>query len=183
MKKCKDNECRKEFEPIRPIQPYCFECTVKRAKMQVKKRNERKEREQKKELKEKLKRVSDYRKDARYWFQRWIRIRDLGKNCISCETLLTDIRTFDAGHYYNAYSYPQLLFNEFNCNGQCKNRCNNMLSGNLIDYRKGLIKRWGMDVLLDLDELADDKTKRVITKQEYIEIADKYKKLVKDVKI
>lgn len=183
MKKCKDKECRKEFEPIRPIQPYCFDCTVKRSKMQVKKRNERKEREQKKELKEKLKTVSDYRKDARYWFQRWIRIRDLGKNCISCETLLTDIRTFDAGHYYNAYSYPQLLFNEFNCNGQCKNRCNNMLSGNLIEYRKGLIKRWGMDVLLDLDELADDKTKRVITKQEYIEIADKYKKLVKDVKI
>ena len=76
--------------------------------MQVKKQNERKEREQKKELKEKLKTVSDYRNEARYWFQRWIRMRDVGKPCISCGAMLNDIRNFDTGHYYNAKSYPQL---------------------------------------------------------------------------
>jgi len=183
MKKCKDKECRKEFEPIRPIQPYCFDCTVKRSKMQVKKQNERKEREQKKELKEKLKTVSDYRNEARYWFQRWIRMRDVGKPCISCGAMLNDIRTFDAGHYYNAKSYPQLLFNEFNVSGQCKNYCNNYMSGNLIEYRKGIIKRYGGDVLNELDLLAENKETRVLTKEYYIEIADKYKKFVKDVKI
>lgn len=178
MKKCKDKECRKEFEPIRPIQPYCFDCTVKRSKMQVKKQNERKEREQKKELKEKLKTVSDYRNEARYWFQRFIRMRDVSKSCISCDTLLTEITKFDAGHYYNAKSYPTLVFDEYNTAGQCV-FCNQHKSGNLIEYRKGIIKRYGQKVLDYLDEKSEDKSVRTLSKEHYIEIAKKYKELCK----
>ena len=177
LKKCK--ACRILFEPIKSIQPYCFNCTIERAKKHVKKQRDKKERAEKKELKEKLKTVSDYRTEARYWFQRWIRMRDVGKSCISCNTLLTDIRTFDAGHYYNAKSYPTLIFDEFNVNGQCKNFCNNYMSGNLIEYRKGIIKRYGQKVLDYLDEKSEDKSVRTLSKEHYIEIAKKYKELCK----
>ena len=181
MKKCKDKTCRAEFEPIKSIQPYCFDCTIKRAKIHVKKENDRQWKERKKAMKEKVKKISDYRSEARYWFQRWIRLRDVGKKCISCNVLLTDIRTFDAGHYYPAFTYPNLLFNEYNVNGQCKMNCNNMLSGNLIEYRKGIIQRYGDEVLKELDSIAEDKSKRTLTKEYYIEIADIYKAKCKEI--
>ena len=178
--KCKTKGCTNEFNQITSLQKYCFECVVLRAKSAVKKKSDKIERQKKNELKNKLKTVSDYRNDARHWFQRWIRMRDVGKKCISCGVLLTDIRTFDAGHYYNAKSYPQLLFNEFNVSGQCKNFCNNYMSGNLIEYRKGIVERYGIEVLAELERLAEDKTKRVLKKEYYIEIAEKYKKLCKN---
>jgi hypothetical protein len=87
---------------------------------------------------------------------------------------LSAINKYDAGHYYSASGTPQLLFNEFNCNGQCV-FCNQHKSGNLIEYRKGLINRYGIDSLLDLETLADDKSKRTHTKEYYIEIESIYK--------
>lgn len=172
--KCR--ECKKVFNPQRPLQVVCsLEC----AKLQANKKANKEWHSRKKTIKASLKTVSDYRKDARYHFQRWIRIRDLNKTCISCDKLLTDIRDFDAGHYYSANAYPQLLFNIFNINGQCV-YCNQHLSGNLIGYRKGLIKRYGMELLNELDLIAEDKTKRVLTKEYYIEIAEKYKVLIKN---
>ena len=127
--------------------------------------------------KKKLVTLAKLKKEARYWFQRWIRIRDLGNTCISCNTPLKDIRDYDAGHYYNAKNYPTLLFNELNVSGQCK-FCNDHLSGNLIEYRKGLLKRYGIEVVEQLEEIADDKRIRTLTKEHYIEIAEKYKKLI-----
>lgn len=176
MPKCKD--CKVEFERIKSIQSRCFSCTVKRAKLLVKKENEKEWLERKKVLKAKTKTISDYRKDARYWFQRWIRIRDLGKTCISCDKLLTDIRDYHAGHMVQANNYPQLLFNEYAVNGQCI-YCNNYKSGNEVEYRKGVASRYGIKVLLDLELLAEDKTKRTLTKEYYIEIAEKYKLICK----
>ncbi len=173
MKTCKNKECQNTFNPVTSLQKYCFYCTVTKAKNKVWK-------VRKKELKEKIKTVSDYRADARYWFQRWIRLRDVGKTCISCKTVLKDIRDYDAGHYYNAKSYPQLLFNEFNVAGQCK-YCNDFLSGNLIEYRKGIINRYGIDKLNELERLAEDKSVRTLTKEYYLEIADKYKKLCQQI--
>lgn len=177
-KKCATKNCENEFIQYNSLTKYCVPCAIKLAKPKVQKEIIKKEKERKKELKEKLKTVSDYRKDARYWFQRYIRIRDLGKTCISCNTLLTDIRDYDAGHYFNAKSYPTLLFDEFNVSGQCK-FCNDHLSGNLIAYRKGLINRYGVDVLINLDLKAEDKKTRTLTKEYYIEISNKYKEIVK----
>lgn len=177
--KCKTKGCTNEFNQITSLQKYCFECVVLRAKSAVKKKSDKIERQKKNELKNKLKTVSDYRNDARHWFQRWIRMRDVGKKCISCDTFLSEITKFDAGHYFSASGTPQLLFNEFNCNGQCV-FCNQHKSGNLIYYRKGLIERYGIDVLLDLENTAEFKGKRIHTKEYYVEIAEKYKKLCKN---
>ena len=56
-----------------------------------------------------------------------------------------------------------------------------MISGNLIEYRKGIIQRYGDEVLNELDSIADDKSKRTLTKEYYIEISDIYKAKCKEI--
>ena len=69
-------------------------------------------------------------------FNKYIRLRDAGKSCVSC-----DSPTFsDAGHYYSAGHYPPLRYNENNVHGQCK-QCNYFKHGNLIEYRKRITER------------------------------------------
>lgn len=57
-----------------------------------------------------------------------------------------------AGHYYSVGANPQpsMQFNERNVHGQCVH-CNYTLAGNLKAYRKGLMRRYGPDVVLTLD--------------------------------
>ena len=50
----------------------------------------------------------------------------------------------------------------------------------LLEYRKGFIKRYGNDVLNELELLAEDKSKRTLSKEHYVEIAEKYKRLCTD---
>jgi len=88
------------------------------------------------------------RKKAGEVFRAWIRKRDEGKPCISCGSW----NTSDAGHYYSAGNYPALEFNEQNTNLQCR-KCNRFLSGNLLEYRKGLIKKIGVEEVEKLDML------------------------------
>ncbi len=84
-------------------------------------------------------------KKAQIVFNRFIRLRDQSKGCISCGTEVTE-----AGHYYSQGHHSALRFNEVNTNGQCT-RCNCFLHGNLIKYRDGIIKRHGKDKLLLLE--------------------------------
>lgn len=91
-------------------------------------------------------------------FNRFIRIRDSKDGyftCISCGKILP-VKQMNAGHYYSAGGYPPLRFNENNANGQCGFHCNKMLSGNLIEYRKGLIRKIGEDGVRGLDLIAED---------------------------
>lgn len=81
-------------------------------------------------------------------FNAWIRKRDQNKGCISCGGQVEQ-----AGHYFSAGHYTALRFNEINVNGQCV-RCNCFLHGNLIEYRQGLIKRYGEEKVLILENSA-----------------------------
>jgi hypothetical protein len=58
--------------------------------------------------------------------------------------------------------------------------CNQYLSGNLIEYRNGLIQRIGIERLEKLDQIANETRKFTI--EEVKEIAEKYKKLNKMIK-
>ncbi len=74
-------------------------------------------------------------------FNAYIRERDQGKPCISCNKVVHLKR--NAGHYLSTGSHPELRFNELNCHLQCE-RCNSYLSGNAAAYRLQLIKRIGI---------------------------------------
>jgi hypothetical protein len=80
-------------------------------------------------------------------FNAWIRERDRDKGCISCGAEITE-----AGHYRSQGHYSSLRFNEVNTNGQCV-RFNRYLHGNLIEYRKGLVKRYGEHKVLLLESI------------------------------
>lgn len=82
----------------------------------------------------------------------YIRKRDEGKNCISCNGLWNS--DFQAGHFYKAELFSTLKFNEININGQCRG-CNLHKEGNESGYRVGFIRRHGAESLKELDDLAD----------------------------
>lgn len=84
-------------------------------------------------------------KKAQIAFNKFIRNRDANKGCISCGGEVSQ-----AGHYYSQGHYSALRFNEVNTNGQCT-FCNCFLHGNLINYRKGLVKRYGLKKVDELE--------------------------------
>lgn len=96
-----------------------------------------------KERKEKLKTAGDYTKEAQIAFNRYIRIRDEGKPCVSCGNPLEHQSIgggYDAGHYRSRGAASHLRYHTLNCWGQCK-KCNRHLSGAAADYRIGLSYR------------------------------------------
>jgi len=99
-------------------------------------------RKEKKERKEKLMTASDWRNLLQKVFNTYIRTRDKGKPCVTCNKPFKG--KFDAGHYYSVGSYPNLRYNEDNVHGQCV-RCNRDLHGNLAEYAILLPMRIGQD--------------------------------------
>lgn len=83
-------------------------------------------------------------------FNAWVRRRDssLSLPCICCGSF----NTSDAGHYFSQGQHSALRFNETNVNLCCR-KCNHFLAGNLINYRQGLIRRYG-EAAVDKLELA-----------------------------
>jgi hypothetical protein len=170
--KCK--YCKNEFEKVAPKQRVCTsnEC-LKRFSEEVK---EKEWKVKKKKLKEELQTVSELTKIAQKYCNDYIRLRDTGKNCISCDKELKG--KFDAGHYFNT-TYSNVRFNEFNIHGQCT-VCNHRKHGNLLEYQIGIEKRVGGIELFDLHQKAHEK--RTYTKSELREITEYYKKKIKDFK-
>lgn len=162
MATCKNPDCGKKFKPEFPFQKGCCrDCMVvigmaavhkKREKeaAQVKKQKIEQEREKRRALKarkEALKPRSNHVKQAQQWFNRFIRMRDAGCHCISCDkpfqfSFYIRGQLFDAGHYRSVGSCPELRFEELNVHLQCVH-CNRDLSGNVVEYRKRLLIKIG----------------------------------------
>lgn len=102
-------------------------------------------------------------------FNNYIRARDQFSGCISCGATVTE-----AGHYYSAGHHSALRFNEVNTNGQCT-RCNCFLHGNLIQYRQGIINRYGHDKLALLDSVATREKVKKYSRFELEQIIETYK--------
>lgn len=143
--------CGEPFKLYRTTQKVCSSiCAVKMAKVP---KPSKEEKIRMKELVEKTRTVPELIKKLEVEFNRFIRIRDLGNDCISCNKKLTDIREYHAGHYYSAGHHSNIRFNEKNVHGQCI-ECNLHLHGNPIRYRKKLEIKLGAQELEQLDEIA-----------------------------
>lgn len=138
MPRCK--VCKDKFDPKYFLQKVCLDpsCILEWSK-KVKAKEWKKE---KKQIKESLKTNADYVRELQVIVNKFIRLRDKDKGCISCGVSFTT--KYDAGHYRSAGGNPELRFKEANIHGQCV-YCNQHLHGNLIEYRKGLIKRIGLE--------------------------------------
>jgi len=178
MARCRT--CKEKFEPKFFNQKYCMDknACIKSFNEWVKEKQRKDWNKEKKQRKEALKTNSDYVRELQVVFNKFIRLRDKDKGCISCATSLD--KKFDAGHYYSTGSYPELRFNEDNVHGQCVH-CNQHKRGNLIEYGFALKDRIGKDRMNNLDFLKD--TPRKYTIDELKGLKELYKLKIKQLEI
>lgn len=160
-------ECKQKFLRTRQIQPVCerFECmtahavkVAAKAKASRLKSESRKRKEAKRQSKEWIEANRSYGyldKKAGDAVKSYVRMRDYGKPCISCNGShkTTDSlrgHMTDGGHYRSVGSAKHVRFHLLNINGQCVS-CNRDLSGNCVEYRKGMILKYGEDRVLKLE--------------------------------
>jgi hypothetical protein len=167
--------CKDKFEVRYFLQKTCLDAACL---IEWKNRVKAKEwKAEKKDLKDKLKTNADHIKELQVIFNKFIRLRDQNKGCISCGTPLKG--KYDAGHYYSAGGNPELRFNEDNVFGQCV-YCNQHRHGALLDYAERLPNRIGFYRFGKLKDLRGIAKKYSIP--ELIEMKVRYKDKIKKLK-
>ena len=159
-----DDECIKAFNEF--------------VKSETEKKKAKEWQKEKKILKEKLITKSDYLNIAQKVFNTYIRLRDKGKPCVSCDKFLKD-NDINASHFFSVGSSPNLRFNEDNVHNSCI-RCNKELHGNIAEYAIRLPKRIGIE---RFNQLQQDRNKPLLLNIEEVkELIKKYKKKIAELK-
>jgi len=172
MPRCK--HCKEKFEALHFNQKYCtktecFEERIKKAKaVQWKKKKRR--------MKEELKTTSDYVKECQKWVNKFVRLRDKDKTCVSCNKPLTG--KYDAGHFFSAGGHGSVRFDVKNIHGQCV-YCNQWEHGNLFNYHKELLKRIGSEEFNKLE--MQSKSVHKHDKEELKEMIKEFKQKCKEI--
>ena len=142
QKTCK--ACGEKFRPSLSTQKACsVKCALALAPVNHDKARKAIDQRARREIqvrKQKLKSRADYVREAQAVFNRWVRLRDEALPCISCGRHHQG--KYDAGHYRTTAACPELRFDPLNVHKQCS-PCNTQLSGNIVAYRLGLIRRIG----------------------------------------
>lgn len=189
MKKTKPSKCQvcgTLYTKARPFQKVCdsggtYECAKtlgqKVAEQKAKKDLAIKKREwniEKRQRKEKAKTISEWRQTCQSACNEYIRARDVGKECISCDTILEDGH-MDAGHYRSVGSAHHMRYVLNNIHGQCR-KCNYYLGSNAINYRIKLVDRIGLEAV---EALEADQTLRKYTIDNLKELTEFFRGLLK----
>jgi len=158
VKKCK--ACKSEFTPFNSMAKACSpKCALELVELDKKKKIRKDLLEYRKETKS----ISKWISEAQVSINAYVRIRDHDKPCISCGTMT--VSSFggyrgscgwDAGHFKSTGSSNHLRFNLHNIHKQCV-RCNRDLSGNVNNYRDGLISRIGLEKVEILERTHEGK--------------------------
>lgn len=154
-KKCRAPGCGNRFTPTMTTQKVCSiacaKAMAKDPKLQkiAAKAITKQARQDLQVRREKLKTRREHMAEAQTAFNAYIRERDAGRPCISCDSLPNDHdlitgSRWDAGHYRSVGACPELRFEPLNVHRQCV-KCNRNLSGNAVEYRIRLVKRIGAD--------------------------------------
>jgi len=177
LRKRKCKTCREWFRPENEVQRTCMtaECSMPFSQENAAKERRKAATESKQNTRSKLKARAEKACNS------YIRARDnkAKQPCISCGYIWVapDIgRKQNAGHYESVAKRADLRYNEDNIHLQCE-PCNTSLSGNLIPYRVNLIKKIGLETLLNLEE---NNTPRKYEDDELRAIEAHYKKKEKE---
>ncbi len=167
-RKCK--YCLERYTPKYSTTEPCpkYECRLKHLEANTAKINRANKAIARNEIKSYAQRLGE----AKKVFQKWIRLRDKDKPCISCGTISSSV--WDGGHFKKAELYSGVIFHEHNVNIQC-GKCNRFLGGNELNYRTGLIAKIGEQAVLNLEHLAEMSRMKKYTNEELEEIKIKYK--------
>ena len=181
--KCK--ECGEYYTKFRSTQQVCsVKCAMAMGKRKAEEKRKKLEKADRleasrrmRERKEKLKSRSDWLKDLQRVFNEFIRLRDADLPCISCGRYHQG--QWHAGHYRSVGACPELRFNEDNVHKQCS-ACNNHLSGNILEYRLGLIEKIGLERVEFLER--QDHPPLKLSVEEIKDLIKVYKAKVKELK-
>lgn len=135
-------------------------------------------------MKDKVKKpsISSQKKKAWDLFSRYIRLRDCLKTtgctsfglCITCQKRY-HFKLLQAGHFISG-RHNANLFSEKGTHAQCYN-CNINLRGNTLEYRRKIIKMYG----LGYDEVLEAEDKQIVkyTRQDYEELIKNLQEKIK----
>lgn len=155
QKKCK--QCKEAFTPLRPLQQVC---SVKCGMIYTNKQKEKNWKKEKVEKKKELMTLQDWIKLTQQVVNKYIRERDKNElNCISCGKFINGVR--HASHYLSAGNNYSVRFNTDNIWVSCY-KCNVMLSGNQLEYRKRLIEKIGIERVEYLESIAKETVKYTV---------------------
>ena len=171
-KKCRF--CRETFQPRSSLQIVCgWKCSLDYDKQKKVKKAAKELAHDRAEFK--LHDKKTQRNLAQKYFNQFIRIRDKGQPCISCQSI-----TFgkaEAGHYRSIGATRNALrFHEDNCHLQCS-QCNDprKKSGNIVLYRINLLVKIGEERLAFLEGPHEPIKYQV---SDYVAIKKKYLEIV-----
>lgn len=182
MKDKKCRWCKNKFTPSNSMQIVCgISCAVDRAKDIREKKNKLFTPESVKKARKQLKQLSD--SDRSVWLRKaqaacnaYIRARDKGKPCISCDKPDNGNHQRHASHFRSVGACSSLRFNEKNIYASCQ-QCNTTKSGNLLEYRIRLVEKVGAAEVEWLEN-HNEVTKHTI--EELKEIEQEYKRKLKE---
>lgn len=123
------------------------------------------------------KRKQDIIESTREVCHKYIRLRDRGKSCISCQRSWDE--SFHAGHFFKSELYSGLRFNELNINGQCPN-CNIFKDGNSHGYSIGITLKYREDQVKQLYLESHQNKQYKWDVDELLEVQRYYKEKIKE---
>lgn len=174
--------CKAEYTPSRMAQKVCSPlCALALAKSDRAKQERKKAllaRNQARQRLESMKSIPVLLQEADKAFCAFIRARDksAGHACISSgKPLNWNGNQVDAGHYRSRGAASHLRYDERNAHAQSKHD-NRHLGGNVVEYRKGLIARIGIEAV---EALENDNSTHKWTREELREIRDRYRAMAK----
>ena len=179
QKTCKNKNCKKKFIPEREFQNVCdYKCAIEYSKQLKEKKDAKKKTENRVALREfKNNDKPILLQLAQKLVNQYIRARDKGLNCISCDHNFANGRVENAGHFVRVSKSSFLRFNEDNIHLQCS-YCNKELEGNEGAYKIKLTEKIGAERVRYLDE--NRSTLKRWTVKEYQEIITTYRKKLKE---
>ena len=181
-------ECGSRYTPARPELKTCgnLDCKISFADKVAAKAARKREKAQRALDAAKLEALQP----IKYWKAKlktvmhlYVRLRDEGKPCISCDTILLRLGRvggdYDAGHARSVGSAKHLEFDaDRNIHGQCK-RCNDHKAGNYAEYCRRLPARIGQEAY---DALMSDQQARHYTIEQLQQLIETYKQKVRELK-
>lgn len=150
VKRCR--VCDVEFRVFRTTQVVCgVKCAAIDGQNFARRKQEKRLLEHRRGLRrerasarERLKSISKLLAEAQREYNRYVRERDWNLGCISCHMQASYDGQWQAGHYRTTAAAPHLRFHDDNVQKQCS-QCNGSKSGNVVEYRKGLVVRIGVE--------------------------------------
>lgn len=182
VKQARKRKCKQCCEWFQPRSSFARACSPECAIAEARDQRERHERKWRQQRKQELKPLTKLCSETQVHVNRYVRLRDQDKGCISCDSP----NISDAGHFISVgskYRTSRIRFDVRQINGQC-GHCNRYKGGgNQLGYIEGIKARYGeqrLQLIQDLRRMADQGALPPLTKDEVREIGAEYRRKARE---